>query len=63
MAREGAEGRSAGGLPVDDGEGFYGTRGDAAVARRPDGMGLRLIDALRDQWHAEAGRVLASIRV
>jgi serine/threonine-protein kinase RsbW len=50
-------------VQVDDGDGFYGTRGKAPLARRPGGMGLRLIDALCDYWHAEAGRVVASIRM
>ena len=49
-------------IQVDDGDGFYGSRGDLMAARRPGGMGLRLIDALCDYWHAEQGRVVASIR-
>ena len=40
-------------IQVDDGDGFYGSRGGLMTARRPGGMGLRLVDALCDHWHAE----------
>ena len=49
-------------IHIDDGDGFSGSRGALAAPRRPGGMGLRLVDALCDSWHAEAGRVVASIR-
>ena len=50
-------------IQVDDGDGFYGSRGGLMTASRPGGMGLRLVDALCDHWHAEGGRVVASIRM
>ena len=50
-------------IEVDDGDGFVGRLGKHPQARRPGGMGLKLLDAICDYWHAEAGRVVASLRI
>jgi anti-sigma regulatory factor (Ser/Thr protein kinase) len=50
-------------IEVDDGDGFFGRPGQHIPARRPGGRGLTVLDALCEQWQADAGRVLASIRL
>ena len=55
------EGRLA--IEVDDGDGFSGRPGQPMRARGPGGRGLIVLDALCEQWQADAGRVLASIRI
>lgn len=50
-------------IVVDDHDGFSGTSGAHRPARRSGGMGLKLLDALCEHWHAESGRVVASITI
>ena len=50
-------------IEVDDRDGFFGKVGQHGPARRPGGMGLKLLDALCDYWEANAGRVVASLRI
>jgi anti-sigma regulatory factor (Ser/Thr protein kinase) len=50
-------------IVVDDHDGFWGISGADRPARQSDGMGLRLLDAICDDWHAEAGRVVASLAI
>lgn len=50
-------------IVVDDHDGFSGTSGAHRPPRRSGGLGLKLLDAICEQWHAEAGRVVASLRI
>jgi two-component sensor histidine kinase len=50
-------------IVVDDRDGFFGTSGVHGAPRRPGGMGLKLLDAVCEHWHAEAGRVVASLTI
>jgi anti-sigma regulatory factor (Ser/Thr protein kinase) len=50
-------------IEVDDRDGLNGELGRHPPARRTGGMGLKVLDALCNHWHAEAGRVIASLRV
>ena len=50
-------------IEVDDRDGLSGERGRHPVARRPGGMGLKVLDAICDGWHADSGRVVASLRI
>jgi len=50
-------------IEVDDRDGLYGESGKHPAARRAGGMGLKLLDRICDHWHAEAGRVVASVPI
>lgn len=50
-------------IEVDDGDGFFGRTGQSRRRRRVGGQGLKVLDAVCEWWHAEAGRVSASIRI
>jgi anti-sigma regulatory factor (Ser/Thr protein kinase) len=50
-------------IVVDDHDGFSGTSGAHRPPRRSGGMGLKLLDAICEHWHAEAGRVVASLTI
>lgn len=55
--------REAAGLviEVDDRDGLHGGSGHHPAARRPGGMGFRVLDALCEDWRADGGRVIASV--
>ncbi len=50
-------------IVVDDHKGFSGTSGAHRTPRRSGGMGLKLLDAICEHWHAEAGRVVALLTI
>jgi two-component sensor histidine kinase len=50
-------------IVVDDHDGFSGISGADRPPRHSGEMGLRLLDAICEQWHAEAGRVVASLAI
>jgi anti-sigma regulatory factor (Ser/Thr protein kinase) len=50
-------------IEVDDGDGLFARRGEYPAGGRPGGMGLKMLDAICDHWHAEAGRVIAALRI
>jgi anti-sigma regulatory factor (Ser/Thr protein kinase) len=50
-------------VEVDDRDGLYGEAGNHPAPVRTGGMGLKLLDAICDHWHAEAGRVVASVPI
>lgn len=50
-------------IVVDDHNGFSGTSGAHRTPRRSGGMGLKVLDALCEHWHAEGGRVVASLAI
>lgn len=50
-------------IEVDDRDGLYGESGKHPTPGRSGGMGLRFLDAICDHWHAEAGRVIATVPI
>ncbi len=48
-------------IVVDDSDGFSAGRHRHPPARRSGGMGLKLLDAICDHWHADSGRVVATL--
>jgi two-component sensor histidine kinase len=48
-------------IEVDDHDGLSGRAGAHPVASRPGGLGLKMLDTLCEHWHAESGRVVASL--
>ncbi len=50
-------------IVVDDHDGFSGTSGAHRPPRRSGGMGLKVLDAICEHWHAQAGRVVASLTI
>jgi two-component sensor histidine kinase len=50
-------------IEVDDRDGLYGESGRHPEPRRGGGMGLRFLDAICDHWHADTGRVIATIPI
>jgi two-component sensor histidine kinase len=50
-------------IVVDDHDGFSETSGAHRPPPRSGGMGLKLLDAICEHWHAEAGRVVASLTI
>ena len=50
-------------VEVDDRDGLYGEPGNHPAPTRPGGMGLLILDAICDHWHAHAGRAIATIPI
>jgi anti-sigma regulatory factor (Ser/Thr protein kinase) len=50
-------------IEVNDHDGLYAESGRHPEPRRGGGMGLRFLDAICDHWHADTGRVIATIPI
>lgn len=47
-------------VEIDDGDGLHGEAGNHPEPSRP-GMGMRILDAVCDHWHAHTGRATATL--